>query len=75
MGDDLYVILVDWQPILASGATFKVYHNPLVNWLWLGSIMLILGSVVAAWPDKDPEYVPVRVRQKQKPLYEPGSAD
>jgi cytochrome c-type biogenesis protein CcmF len=75
MGDDLYVILVDWQPILASGATFKVYHNPLVNWLWLGSIMLILGSVVAAWPDKDPEYVPARVRQKQKPVYQPGSAD
>jgi cytochrome c-type biogenesis protein CcmF len=75
MVDDLYVILVDWQPILASGATFKVYHNPLVNWLWLGSIMLILGSVVAAWPDKDPEYVPARVRQKQKPVYQPGSAD
>ena len=44
MEDDLYVILVDWQPILSTGATFKIYHNPLVNWLWLGSILLILGS-------------------------------
>lgn len=75
MIDDLYVILVDWQPILASGATFKIYHNPLVNWLWLGSIMLILGSIVAAWPDKDPEYVSARVRRQQKPVYQPGSAD
>jgi cytochrome c-type biogenesis protein CcmF len=75
MEDDLYVILVDWQPILSSGATFKIYHNPLVNWLWLGTIMLILGSVVAAWPDKDPDYVPAHTRRQQKAVYQPGSAD
>ena len=75
MEDDLYIILVDWQPILSSGATFKIYHNPLVNWLWLGAIMLILGSVVAAWPDKDPEYAPARVRRQKKVVYQPGSAD
>jgi cytochrome c-type biogenesis protein CcmF len=73
--DDVYVILVDWQPILASGATFKVFHNPLVNWLWIGTLMLIVGSVVAAWPDKDPEYASVRVRRDQKAIYQPGSAD
>ncbi len=72
MADDLYIILVDWQPILSTGATFKIYHNPLVNWLWLGAIMMILGSVVAAWPDKDPEYLPVRVRRGQKAAYQPG---
>jgi cytochrome c-type biogenesis protein CcmF len=51
--DDLYVILVDWQPISAIGATFKVYHNPLVNWLWIGSLVFIFGTWVAAWPEKD----------------------
>jgi cytochrome c-type biogenesis protein CcmF len=61
--DDFYVLLVDWQPVSASGATFKVYHNPLVNWLWLGSIVFILGTLVAAWPDKDPEAVPGTVRR------------
>jgi len=75
MEDDLYVILVDWQPILSSGATFKIYHNPLVNWLWFGAIMLIFGSVVAAWPDKDPDYAPARVRRERKAVYQPGSAD
>ncbi len=55
MEDDLYVLLVDWQPISADGATFKIYHNPLVNWLWLGGLVFILGTMVAAWPDKDPE--------------------
>ena len=73
--DDLYIILVDWQPILSTGATFKIYHNPLVNWLWMGAIMLILGSVVAAWPDADPDYAPARVRREKRVIYQPGSAD
>ena len=56
MEDDLYVLLVDWEPFSADGATFKVYHNPLVNWLWFGGLVFILGTMVAAWPDRDPEH-------------------
>jgi cytochrome c-type biogenesis protein CcmF len=59
--DDLYVILVDWQPISSNGATFKVYHNPLVFWLWIGAFVFILGTLVAAWPDRDPEVEKARV--------------
>ena len=73
--DDLYIILVDWQPILSSGATFKIYHNPLVIWLWIGAFMLIFGSVVAAWPDKEVDYVPARTRREQQAVYQPGAAD
>lgn len=51
--DDLYVILVDWQSMSQEGVTFKVYHNPLVVWLWVGSFVFILGTLVAAWPAKD----------------------
>ena len=60
MEDDLYIILVDWQPLSTTGATFKIYHNPLVNWLWLGGFVFILGTFVAAWPDKEPEMVVLR---------------
>ncbi len=42
MADDLYVLLVDWESISANGVTFKIYHNPLVNWVWLGGIYLYL---------------------------------
>ena len=59
--DDLYVILVDWQPISTLGATFKIYHNPLVFWLWIGGFVFILGTMVASWPDRDPEDEKVRV--------------
>jgi cytochrome c-type biogenesis protein CcmF len=62
--DDLYVLLVDWQPISASGATFKVIVNPLVNWLWIGSVMFFFGILFAAWPDKDPADERVRVSRR-----------
>jgi len=65
MEDDLYVLLVDWQPVSTAGATFKVYHNPLVNWLWLGAIVFILGTLVAAWPDKDKETSRALAKQPQ----------
>ena len=57
--DDLYIILVDWQPASTIGATFKIYVNPLVNWLWIGSLLFMVGIFIAAWPDKDPEAVAV----------------
>jgi cytochrome c-type biogenesis protein CcmF len=53
--DDLYVLLVDWQPISNNGATFKIFVNPLVNWLWIGSLIFLVGVIIAAWPDQDPE--------------------
>jgi cytochrome c-type biogenesis protein CcmF len=72
MKDDLYIILVDWQPASAVGATFKIYHNPLVNWLWTGALVFIVGMLFAAWPDKDPSLRPVRVNKRAA---EPSAAD
>jgi cytochrome c-type biogenesis protein CcmF len=62
--DDLYILLVNWQPVSSAGATFKIYHNPLVNWLWVGSLVFIAGMLFAAWPDKDPSLRPVRARKR-----------
>lgn len=58
--DDLYILLIDWQPVSTIGATFKIYVNPLVNWLWIGSLLFLFGIIFAAWPDKDPADVPAR---------------
>jgi len=64
--NDFYVILVGWEEIGASSATFKVYINPLVNLIWWGSIVLILGTVFAVWPK---EMLSVHVRQQfQQPV-------
>lgn len=51
--DDLYVLLVDWEPASSSGATFKVYVNPLVNWLWLGSLVFFAGILITVWPEQE----------------------
>ncbi len=50
--DDLYVILAGWESIGEEAATFKVYHNPLVNFMWLGGLVFVLGTLVAAWPNR-----------------------
>ncbi|HZM23201.1 MAG TPA: heme lyase CcmF/NrfE family subunit, partial [Anaerolineales bacterium] len=67
MRDDLYVLLVDWEPASATGATFKIYVNPLVNWLWLGSLLFLFGIFIAAWPEKDLERVTIRVSRHVQP--------
>jgi cytochrome c-type biogenesis protein CcmF len=58
--DDLYILLVDWQPVSTISATFKIYVNPLVNWLWIGSLLFLAGIIFAAWPDRDPAEEPAR---------------
>ncbi|MBI4180394.1 MAG: cytochrome c biogenesis protein CcsA, partial [Chloroflexi bacterium] len=48
--EDLYVILVGWD---ADGTTaFKVLVNPLVMWIWIGGIVVVLGGLVAFWPER-----------------------
>lgn len=49
---DLYVLLIDWKPVGLQQATFKVYLNPLINWIWIGGFLFILGTLVATWPDQ-----------------------
>ncbi len=65
--DDLYIILVNWEQISSLGATFKVFHNPLINWLWFGGILLVIGSFIAAWPDpeKEIELAPSRIMRRE----------
>lgn len=49
LGADVYVLLVGWEEISYEKATFKIYLNPLINWIWIGGLMMILGTMVATW--------------------------
>lgn len=42
--------------------TFRVYFNPLVNFVWWGGVLLIIGTVLAAWPSREP--APIRQRSR-----------
>ncbi|HZY45426.1 MAG TPA: cytochrome c-type biogenesis CcmF C-terminal domain-containing protein, partial [Anaerolineae bacterium] len=47
IAEDLYIIYLGDQ---SGFATFKVYINPLISFLWTGGIILVLGTIVAMWP-------------------------
>jgi cytochrome c-type biogenesis protein CcmF len=48
LSEDLYVILTALEE--DGSATLKIYRNPLVNWIWLGGLVLIVGNFVILWP-------------------------
>jgi cytochrome c-type biogenesis protein CcmF len=42
---DLYLVLGDDQ---GDGArAVRIYHNPLVPWLWAGAIVMVIGGLVS----------------------------
>ena len=49
--EDLYVLLADVDD--AGKASFRVFVNPLVLWIWVGGVIVLLGGVVALWPGRE----------------------
>ncbi|SJZ70397.1 heme lyase CcmF/NrfE family subunit [Selenihalanaerobacter shriftii] len=49
--EDLYLILAGWTDS-GQKAIFKVIINPLIGWLFFGVNILIIGTLIAVWPDK-----------------------
>ncbi len=50
--EDIYAVVVEGMPFTAEEATFKIYQNPLVNWLWIGIFVFVVGMLLAIWPYK-----------------------
>jgi cytochrome c-type biogenesis protein CcmF len=55
--DDLYVVLAGWQQ--DGSASLFIFVNPLVMWLWVGGVVLLIGTLIAMWPDAEPARVAV----------------
>jgi len=60
--EDLYLILSamdDAQGAImggdsnAQGIDLQVLVKPLVNWIWLGCLILVGGTIIALWPSVD----------------------
>jgi cytochrome c-type biogenesis protein CcmF len=54
--EDLYVILTALEP--DGSATLKIYRNPLVNWIWIGGGIFVVGSLLVMWPHPRPAREP-----------------
>ena len=68
--EDFYVLLINWEPTTAEAATFRIYLNPLINWVWAGGFIFVLGTLIAAWPD--PRKEKVRRTQSRRLATAPG---
>jgi cytochrome c-type biogenesis protein CcmF len=58
--EEVYVLLSGWENNGAT-ASFQVYINPLINWIWVGGIIVIAGFFLAYWKLSDSETASVRV--------------
>jgi cytochrome c-type biogenesis protein CcmF len=47
IGEDLYLLFLGEQ---SGFGTIKAYINPLIQFLWAGGIILVIGTLVAMWP-------------------------
>jgi cytochrome c-type biogenesis protein CcmF len=75
--EDLYIILSAMDDIdaavnndpKAQGVDLQVLVKPLVNWIWYGGLILILGSLIGLWPSAERRRV-----AEEAPSEEPAAA-
>jgi cytochrome c-type biogenesis protein CcmF len=48
--EDLYIILGSYDK--NKRASFKAIINPLVSWIWIGGIVIMIGTIIVMLPDK-----------------------
>jgi cytochrome c-type biogenesis protein CcmF len=48
--NDLYVTIVGWDQ--AELTEFKVSIYPLTMWIWIGGWLMMLGGLIAFWPER-----------------------
>ncbi|MBC8100585.1 MAG: hypothetical protein H7Y11_14175, partial [Armatimonadetes bacterium] len=63
--NDFYVLLSSYDTITGT-ARFWVYINPLVNLVWYGGILLMLGTFISAW-SRDAQPAPARLARPAVP--------
>jgi cytochrome c-type biogenesis protein CcmF len=66
IGEDFYVLLVNWEGTSNDAATFRIFLNPLINWVWAGAFVFVIGTLVAAWPDRADEKLSAPTRRRRR---------
>jgi cytochrome c-type biogenesis protein CcmF len=57
--EDLYVVFEGLNAD-SEHPVIKIIINPLVNWIWIGVLVIVLGTGMALVPNAAPVSVPVR---------------
>ena len=67
--EDLYIIPNDFFDDGTVG--FRILVNPLVMWMWIAGPVLVLGTLIALWPQT--RRIPI-VREVTTPIFQPTQA-
>jgi cytochrome c-type biogenesis protein CcmF len=62
--DDANGVLMGTNPRPVT--TFRLHVNPLVPWVWVGGLIMAMGTLIAMWPP-----APVRDGQRASPVIDP----
>ncbi|HEV2420897.1 MAG TPA: heme lyase CcmF/NrfE family subunit [Candidatus Acidoferrales bacterium] len=56
LAQDIYIVYAGRSPD-DNAPVIHAYLNPLVRWIWLGGLVLVLGTVLALIPSRQPQIV------------------
>jgi cytochrome c-type biogenesis protein CcmF len=59
--EDVYVVLAGFDDT-GQAASFKIFVNPMMSWMWVGGLVMIFGTLLALWPRRTAAPVEARVR-------------
>jgi cytochrome c-type biogenesis protein CcmF len=45
--EDLYIVLTNYD---SKSASFLLVINPMVVWLWIGGVIVLVGTIFTMWP-------------------------
>jgi cytochrome c-type biogenesis protein CcmF len=62
---DIYVAIGD--PATSGGIAVRIYHNPLVPWIWFGAIIMVAGGLISLSDRRHRVGAPSRARRKSTP--------
>ena len=54
--EDLYVVPSSLQEDGSAG--FRIFVNPMIWWIWVAGPVMVLGTVIALWPQRSPVRAP-----------------
>ena len=71
--EDLYVVPSSLQEDGSAG--FRIFVNPMIWWIWVAGPVMVLGTVIALWPQRSPARAPAPSPVARRAVPSPVGSD